>query len=124
MRPDMHRSTALMCCTALAAVFTTTACDSNSGPGPAASVSIVAGASGLGTGAYDPNPFTRSFNAGNRVEWANNDAVVHRLVAATPIMDSGDLAPGATFQFTFSARGTYTYHCSIHPTMVGTITLN
>lgn len=119
----MHRSTALMCFTALAAVFTTTACGSDD-PGPAPSVSIVSNASNLGPNAFDPNPFTRSFNAGNRVEWANNDAVVHRLVAATPIMDSDDLAPGATFQFTFSARGTYTYHCSIHPTMVGTITLN
>jgi plastocyanin len=118
MRPDMRFA-------ALATVLALSACGSD-GPGPAASVSIVSGASALGTGAYDPNPFTRSFNAGNRVAWANNDAVVHRLVseAPAPLFDSGDIAPGATFEFTYSARGSYAYHCSIHPTMVGTITLN
>jgi len=120
----MHRSIALTHLAALAAALVLVACDSNSGPGPAASVSIVSGASGLGTGAFDPNPFTRSFNAGNRVGWANNDAVVHRLVSDAPAFDSGDLAAGATFTFTYSARGTYTYHCSIHPSMVGTIRLN
>ena len=31
------------------------------------------------------------------------------------------LATGATFSFTFSKAGTYPYHCSIHPTMKGTV---
>lgn len=108
---------------ALAVVLALAACGSDD-PVPPPSVSIVSGASGLGTGAYDPNPFTRSFNAGNRVGWTNNDAVVHRLVSNSPAFDSGDLAAGASFAFTYSARGTYAYHCSIHPTMVGTIVLN
>ena len=120
----MYRSTTLTCVTALAALFALSACGSGDDQGPPASVSIVSGASGLGTSAYDPNPFTRSFNAGNRVGWTNNDATVHRLVSDTPAFDSGDLAAGASFAFTYSARGTYTYRCSIHPSMVGTITLN
>ncbi len=119
----MLRATTL---TALAAVLALVACDSNNLPDPAPSVSIVTNASALGPNAFDPNPFTRSFNAGSRVAWANNDGVVHRLVsvAPAPLFDSGDIAPGATFEFTYSARGTYAYHCSIHPSMVGTITLN
>ena len=120
----MYRSTTLTCLTVLAAAFALSACDSNDDPGPPASVSIVSGAAGLGTAAYDPNPFTRSFNAGNRVGWTNNDAIVHRLVSDIPAFDSGDLAAGASYTFTYTARGTYTYRCSIHPSMVGTITLN
>jgi plastocyanin len=35
----------------------------------------------------------------------------------TPAFDSGPLAPGATFDVTFGAEGTYNYHCNIHPNM-------
>ncbi len=33
----------------------------------------------------------------------------------------GDLSPGDSFSFTFDRPGTYTYFCSIHPNMKGTI---
>jgi plastocyanin len=51
------------------------------------------------------------------------DTVTH-----TTTSDNGDpaswnqtLAPGATFSFTFTKPGTYTYHCAIHAFMTGTI---
>jgi plastocyanin len=34
---------------------------------------------------------------------------------------SGTLANGAAYQFTFTQPGTFTYHCTIHPSMTGTI---
>jgi plastocyanin len=34
------------------------------------------------------------------------------------------MSPNETFSFTFTTPGTYTYHCSIHPGMVGTIVIN
>jgi hypothetical protein len=34
---------------------------------------------------------------------------------------TGELATGATFSFTFDKAGTYPYHCSIHPSMTGTV---
>jgi plastocyanin len=42
------------------------------------------------------------------------------------IADNGEfssslLAKGATFSFTFDTAGTYGYHCSIHPSMTGTV---
>jgi len=34
--------------------------------------------------------------------------------------DAGQIAPGQTSApITFSTAGTFNYHCSIHPTMVG-----
>jgi hypothetical protein len=37
--------------------------------------------------------------------------------------DSGNLATGQTFSQTFSAAGTFAYHCNIHPQMTGTVTV-
>jgi plastocyanin len=96
-------------------------------------VSIVLNASTMGASAFAPNPLSVSFATGATVAWANRDitsmgyggttGTTHHLVSDTGLFDSGVLGPGKSFAFTFAASGTYTYHCSIHPTMVGTITL-
>jgi len=44
-------------------------------------------------------------------------------VSDTPLFASANLGSGASFTFVFTAAGTYPYHCSIHPNMVGTITI-
>ena len=38
-----------------------------------------------------------------------------------PAFDSGNIAPGGTFEVPFGAAATFGYHCSIHPFMKGTI---
>jgi hypothetical protein len=40
---------------------------------------------------------------------------------ASTAFNSGPLAPGSTFSFTFTNAGTYSYHCNIHPYMMATI---
>jgi len=35
--------------------------------------------------------------------------------------DSGILGQGESFSWTFNNAGTYSYSCSIHPTMIGTV---
>jgi plastocyanin len=87
-------------------------------------VFIVSGAAGLGANAYDPNNLTFSLAAKQSVKWGNNDGVAHTVTANGGAFDSGSIADGGTFSFTFTTPGTYPYHCSIHPTMVGTITVN
>jgi plastocyanin len=47
--------------------------------------------------------------------------VTHTLTADQGAFDSNNLSPGNAFSFTFSQAGTYTYHCKIHPSMMGTI---
>ena len=54
----------------------------------------------------------------------NNDGTTHRVVSDAPLFDSGNMANGATYTFNFTAPGTYTYHCSIHPGMVGSIVID
>ena len=92
-------------------------------PAPSAAagttISIPADARTLGAGAYVPNPATVS--AGTVVTWTNTDSTTHDMVADAGAFDSGRVGPNGTFSFTFSQRGTYAYHCSIHPSMTGTI---
>jgi plastocyanin len=89
-------------------------------PPPAAgTISIVNGASSLGDRAYNPNPIT--ITAGSTVTWTNNDTVTHTSTGNGGGFDSGSIAPGDTFRFTFPSAGTFQYHCSIHPGMVASV---
>lgn len=96
-------------------------------------MTIVPNASTLTTTAFSPNPFSESLAARSKVTWVNGDVVAsgyggttgtsHHLVSDTGLFDSGVMAAGGSYTFTFAASGSYNYHCSIHPGMVGTITI-
>ena len=87
------------------------------------SVSIPVGAQALGTAAYVPNPVTVA--AGSTVRWTNNDTIAHTSTstASPAVFNSGTIPAGGSFSFTFQNAGTYSYKCSFHPGMVGTITV-
>ena len=121
MRPRL----ALSLLAGIAVIAGTAACsdDDNNNP-PAGDVSITSGASTKTTNAFSPNPFSRSLASSGQVVWVNNDGTVHDIESDTPLFDSGDMPAGDTFTFVFTAAGTYTYHCSIHPNMVGTIVID
>jgi plastocyanin len=102
-----------------------------SGP-PTNTVSIVLGAQTKGTAAFTPNPITISLASNGVVQWSNNDhdsgdygstGTTHNITADDESFTSGNLTPGSTFQATFDTPGTYGYHCAIHPTMKGTVTV-
>jgi plastocyanin len=67
------------------------------------------------------DPATVTIQAGESVTWTNQDSMNHTVVADNGEFESGALANGATFSFKFDQAGTYTYHCSIHPSMAGTV---
>ena len=102
---------------------------------PANTVSIVRGAETKGSAAFNPNPLTVTLASGGSVTWRNDDrqasddygggnGVPHNITADDLSFISGSMVPGATFRHTFTAAGTYPYHCSIHPTMKGTVTVS
>ncbi len=98
--------------------------DSSSPSTPDADVLIVSGAETKGANAFDPSPFTVSLAAGGVVKWGNDDGETHTVTADNVSFNSGNIGSGNTFSHTFTTVGAVTYHCSIHPTMVGTITVN
>jgi plastocyanin len=71
-----------------------------------------------GAQSFSPNPAT--IPAGQMVSWHNGDSIVHRVVLDNGRLDTGNISPGNfSAAMTLSAAGGY--HCSIHPTMVGTL---
>ena len=58
---------------------------------------------------------------GQVVKWKNEGAEAHTATADDGSFDSGSMAPGAEYQFTFSKAGTFTYKCTPHPWATGTI---
>ena len=72
-----------------------------------------------GAQSFTPNPAT--LPAGQMVVWHNVDGTTHRVVLNSGALDTGDLAPGASSRPMSLNTGGGPYHCSIHPSMVGTI---
>lgn len=68
--------------------------------------------------AFDPASVT--VKVGDTVTWTNNDSTTHTITGDGDL-NSGDVAPGSTYSKTFDKAGTYSYHCSIHKTMTGTV---
>jgi len=67
-------------------------------------------------------PSTVTISAGQYVTWRNADAVPHTTTSDTGVWDSGQIQPGQSYgPLYFSTQGTYTYHCSIHLGMTGTV---
>ncbi len=72
--------------------------------------------------AFDPQEI--SIEVGDEVTWTNNDGTAHTVTADDDSFDSGNLSGGDTFSQTFDEAGEFAYHCNIHSSMTGTITVN
>jgi plastocyanin len=68
-------------------------------------------------------PDNITIKAGDTITWTNKDSYNHTVTGNNAEFDSGNIASGAKFSFTFSKEGSYKYHCSIHTSMTGTITV-
>lgn len=75
-------------------------------------------------------PSSREVPEGTRVTWVNMSSMVHTVTSGTDgthdgQFDSGDIAPGDDYSYTFTETGTYQYFCIPHVNqgMTGTITV-
>ncbi|RPJ81318.1 MAG: hypothetical protein EHM13_10615 [Acidobacteria bacterium] len=76
-----------------------------------------------GSQSFSPNP--ASIRAGQRVSWRNADSVAHTATANGGAFNTGVIAPGATSApITINTTGNLAYHCTLHPEMVGSLTVN
>lgn len=96
-----------------------------------AALCLVAASTSANTGASDADriviksfmfmPMSLTIKRGSIVTWTNADDEPHTVVGDAGLFRSGAVDTNETFTFEFDQPGTYHYHCSIHPQMVGTI---
>jgi plastocyanin len=71
---------------------------------------------------FVPDTIVVVIGVNNTVTWVNNDIATHTVTSdAAGLFNSGYLNAGQSWSYTFTAPGTYAYHCSIHPWMTGTV---
>ena len=69
---------------------------------------------------FDPDVL--HIDRGTRVTWENDDTIDHTVTSLSSYyFASGTLDPGEDYSHTFNTRGTFSYFCSLHPEMRGTI---
>jgi len=86
---------------------------------PAADVTITIRGM-LGAQSFDPNP--GSVKVGQTVAWYNADSTAHDPTGSG--FATGLIGPGQTSQsVTFAAAGNVSYHCAVHPEMIGTLSV-
>ena len=127
------RGTTLLLLPAILSAGLFTACGdatpspSNSGGGGSAALCTPASAKAVCIDTafkFNPNPLT--VPVGSQVIFTNNSTATHTATsdASAPApFDTGQLAVGSSFTVTFAKAGSYTYHCAIHSSMSGTVTV-
>ena len=114
--------------------FSATACisDRSSGPGPnleGCNVSLPAEAFGSSIVVmrdFNFLPAQSSIRPGGKVTWVNCDPAgteSHTSTANGGQWDSQLMQSGATFTREYATAGLFPYHCTIHPGMTGTVTV-
>jgi plastocyanin len=66
-------------------------------------------------------PARLTVKAGTTVTWLNRDDIPHTVAAKDRLFKSKVMDTDESYSFTFSIPGEYTYFCSLHPHMTGTI---
>jgi len=128
-----ERRTSLAVLTAVAGVVIAMACGGNSGggygttpsaaatPTPSAAADVTITINGMSADrSFSPNPAT--VKVGQTVAWHNADSIAHTASASS--FNTGLIPGGATSTpIAFATAGSFDYHCNVHPSMVGTLTV-
>jgi len=65
--------------------------------------------------------FATTVQVGQTVTWTNLGSQAHTATATDRSWDTGNVGPGEAAQITFDTPGLYTYVCTPHPWMKGTL---
>ncbi len=68
------------------------------------------------------SPNAMAVKAGETVVWKNNDTMAHTATQDQGAFDTGSIPPGGTSKpILISDTSKLTYHCSVHPGMIGVL---
>jgi plastocyanin len=79
------------------------------------------GASAVSIVDFAFQPASVTVPVGATVTWTNTGMAPHTSTSSAGGWDSGRLNSGQSFSFAFSRAGTFSYICTIHPQMMGTV---
>jgi len=99
-------------------------CSSSPAPSAATPQPAAPGGTTITIKNFTFDPSTVTVKTGSAVTWVNGDSPPHTIASDSGLpaaFTSDMLSTGASYTFTFTRPGTYTYHCSIHPSMKGTV---
>jgi len=106
-----------------------TAQTTNTGNNSSSSSSSSANNSALNVNIEDMafDPIILDVNVGDTVTWTNLDSVPHSIVMA--LSDGSDFTSATLNKndkatYTFTEAGSFSYHCGIHPEMIGQVTVS
>ena len=68
-------------------------------------------------------PAAIEVQAGDTVTWTNNDDRDHTVTADDGSFKSDNISTGGKFVYKFTKAGKFSYACSYHPRMKGTVTV-
>lgn len=104
----------------MATLMATAGCGSDSGPGTGDAIDN-----------QEPNtvvlediafkPETVSVKTGDTVTWRFEDKGIPHNVVANDESFKSDIKDSGTFEHTFEKSGTFSYSCTVHPGMNGTV---
>ena len=72
---------------------------------------------------YTPQAIRVVIGVNATVTWVSHSISYDTVTARGGEFSSGNIPPGGTFTYTFTAPGTYDYYCVYHPWMTGTVTV-
>jgi plastocyanin len=70
---------------------------------------------------YGYHPGTLYVPIGDSVTWTNNSDAPHTVDADDGSFESEQFTEDQTYEHTFTAAGTFKYHCDVHSYMHGTV---
>ncbi|HEX4733073.1 MAG TPA: cupredoxin domain-containing protein [Thermoleophilaceae bacterium] len=121
---NAHKSMSSLAVVAGAALLLAGCGGSSSGsakPSASSTQTAVAG-SGVTISNFKFSPATDTVKAGAGVTVTNEDSATHTVTADDGhSFDTGNLAHGGSQKISVSKPGSYSYHCTIHPFMHGTL---
>ena len=105
------------------AAYSSQTTQTSGGHSPASVAVSIAKGAGTDTSdkGFTPNTITVVLGVNSTIVWTNNDGSPHTVTSNGGVFDSGNMAPGQSFTYTFTSTGTFAYHCTYHPWMTGTV---
>ena len=71
--------------------------------------------------AFQFAPAADTVQAGDTVVWTNDDVVPHTATDIGKTFDTGTIESGGESRLVARTPGTFSYECTLHPTMRGTL---